>query len=262
MAQSSQKIPLSSVWVVSPSIVIWEIWKERNRRIFLDKKESLKRLLCRIDHSIEEVVGVAASQLQFQRIPFSLEDSRLQRACSGFKVRPSKLEEDLPMKRMGVDVVWEKPSEGWHKANFDRAAKGNPRPSGAGAIVRDSLGNTIAIGAKKLDEGTNNVIEGKAALLVVCLARAMGAKKLHLEGDSMVVTQAITNGGIKALHLQVFINLILKELESFVEFKMSHIRQASNGEANSLSNWIVSFSVTGEVRVEDFCYVCFEDEVA
>lgn len=24
----------SSVWVVSPSIVIWELWKERNRRIF------------------------------------------------------------------------------------------------------------------------------------------------------------------------------------------------------------------------------------
>ena len=47
------------IWRISPSIVIWEVWKERNKRIFQDKIETLEKLLNIIDHSIEEVVNAA-----------------------------------------------------------------------------------------------------------------------------------------------------------------------------------------------------------
>lgn len=82
--------------------------------------------------------------------------------------------------------------------NFDGATKGNLGPSGAGAIVRDYLGNTIAIGAKKLEDGTNNLVEAKVALLAVGMAQSAGVKKIHLEGDSLIITQAITNMATKA----------------------------------------------------------------
>lgn len=52
---------LSSIWVVMPSLVISELWIERNGRIFVEKSESLERVLWLIEHSIEEVVSSVVS---------------------------------------------------------------------------------------------------------------------------------------------------------------------------------------------------------
>lgn len=68
-------------------------------------------------------------------------------------------------------VSWEKPMNGWIKANFDGAAKGNPSPSGSGVILRDHIGNTFSLATKKLEDGTNNLAEDKATLLAVKLAK-------------------------------------------------------------------------------------------
>ena len=77
------------------------------------------------------------------------------------------------------------------KANFDDAASSNPWISGVGVILRDNKGHVLLKGAKKLPIGTNNIAECQAALLASRLARKEGIKKLHLEGDSLLVVQAI-----------------------------------------------------------------------
>lgn len=95
-------------------------------------------------------------------------------------------------------MVWEKPSEGWVKANFDGASKGNLGPSGAGSIVRDWNGEVLFLGAKKLESGTNNLAEVTMMLMAVRFCRQMGVKKLHLEGDLQVIIQAIMKASIDA----------------------------------------------------------------
>ncbi|XP_059071301.1 uncharacterized protein LOC131865388 [Cryptomeria japonica] len=84
-------------------------------------------------------------------------------------------------------LEWTPPEKGWTKINFDRASRGNLGPSGVGVIARDDRGNILAIAAKRLLDGSNNVTECQAALDVILMARKLGVKKLHLEGDSQVV---------------------------------------------------------------------------
>ena len=42
------------------------------------------------------------------------------------------------------EARWLLPPEGWHKANFDRASKGNPGSLGSGGIIRNEFGEGIA----------------------------------------------------------------------------------------------------------------------
>ena len=118
------------------------------------------------------------------------------------------------------------------KANFDGAANGNPGISGVGVILRDNKGHILLKSAKKLPRGTNNIVECQATLLAVRLARREGIKKIHLEGDSLLVVQAIAKIHITAWHLEVFINQIVAELSYFEEFKISHIKREGNEEAD------------------------------
>ncbi|XP_059070479.1 uncharacterized protein LOC131860126 [Cryptomeria japonica] len=68
----------SSVWLVAPSLVVWEIWKERNRRIFQEKEESSASLLSRVEREISESVSAAARNHSLTKYPYSSEDNFIQ----------------------------------------------------------------------------------------------------------------------------------------------------------------------------------------
>lgn len=53
------------IWNTSPSIPMWEIWKERNRQIFCDSKLKSEDLILKIEASI---VKIAISHLRRSRI--------------------------------------------------------------------------------------------------------------------------------------------------------------------------------------------------
>lgn len=80
----------------------------------------------------------------------------------------------------------------------------------------------------------------------------MGIKKLHLEGDSLIIIQAIKNGEIKAWHLQNFISLILEDLNQFEDVVVSHIRWEGNTVADKLSKWAMSFNQEEDAFFEVF----------
>lgn len=84
------------------------------------------------------------------------------------------------------------------KENFDGAASGNPGISGACVILRDNKGRVLLKSSKKLPRGTNNIDECQVALLAVRLARREGIKKIHLEGDPLLVVQEIKKMQITA----------------------------------------------------------------
>ncbi|XP_057863873.1 uncharacterized protein LOC131071919 [Cryptomeria japonica] len=89
---------------------------------------------------------------------------------------------------------WTPPEKGWIKINFDGASRGNPGPSGVGVIARDDHGNILAIAAKRMVDGSNNVAECQAAMEAILMVGKLGVKKLHLEGDSQVVVNGIARG--------------------------------------------------------------------
>lgn len=75
-----------------------------------------------------------------------------------------------------------------------------------------------------MEEGTNNLAKVSAALLVVRMSTKLGARKLHPEGHSLIVIQALMKGDIEAWHLQGWIYNIIEELNYFNEYQISHIR--------------------------------------
>lgn len=94
--------------------------------------------------------------------------------------------------------------------------------------------------------------EAKAALLAIKIAKQFGVRKLHLEGDSLIIIQAIKFGESKAWHLQNYVKSIAQDLETFDDFVVSHIKREGNREADILSKWAVSFEEFEKLSVEDF----------
>ena len=78
---------LECVWRVIPSIVIWEVWKERNMRFFQEISEPVEKLLRRIDHSIEEVVSAAVFRKEQRKCGFTKDDRAIQKEWPGIKIR-------------------------------------------------------------------------------------------------------------------------------------------------------------------------------
>lgn len=93
-----------------------------------------------------------------------------------------------------VSQEWGPPDKDWTKVNFDGASRGNLGVFGAGFIARDNCGNILAIGAKRLVDGSNNDVECQAALEAILMAKKLGVKKLHPEGDSQTVVNEIARG--------------------------------------------------------------------
>ena len=60
----------------------------------------------------------------------------------------------------------------------------------------------MAYGALKLKDGTNNEAEFQATMLALKCIKKCEGRKIILEGDSMVVIQAVSKNLIQAWHLK------------------------------------------------------------
>lgn len=112
---------------------------------------------------------------------------------------------------------------------------------------------------KKLESGTNNVVEVHVALMAERFCQQMGVRELHLEGDPLVIIHAIMKGSIDVWHLQNSILNIVEDLNNFEDFRISNIKRMGNMEANVLSKWVLGFNEIGEVIIEDMRQLNFED---
>ena len=119
----------------------------------------------------------------------------------------------------------------------DGAARGNPGPAGAGAILRDEDGRVVAEIAEPLGRATNNVAEWTAVRLALEEARRLGATHVDLRMDSELVARQIIgmykvkHPDLKPIHAAVM-NL-LGELDGYT---VGHVPRALNADADRLSN--------------------------
>ena len=71
----------------------------------------------------------------------------------------------------------------------DGAARGNPGPAGAGAVLYDEKGKLVAELARPLGHATNNVAEYSALILGLEEAKRRGAVAIDVRMDSLLVVQ-------------------------------------------------------------------------
>ncbi len=120
----------------------------------------------------------------------------------------------------------------------DGAARGNPGPAGAGAILRDAdEGTVLAEIAEPLGHATNNVAEWTAVLLALEEARRLGATHVDMRMDSELVARQISgiyrvkHPDLKPIHVAA-----MKLLRSFEGYTVGHVPRALNKDADRLSN--------------------------
>jgi len=121
--------------------------------------------------------------------------------------------------------------------NCDGAARGNPGPAGAGAVVVDESGAVLAEVAEGLGETTNNVAEYTAVIRGLEEAKRLGAREVLLRSDSQLLINQLTGRyRVKAPHLQPLHKRVRDLMRAFTRVDLEHVPRERNAAADSLAN--------------------------
>jgi ribonuclease HI len=119
----------------------------------------------------------------------------------------------------------------------DGAARGNPGPAGAGAVIVNADGHVVAKIGKFLGDSTNNVAEYMGLILGLKRAKAMNIKELEIFSDSeLLVKQLQGDYAVKAEHLRPLHDEAQALLKAFEWSQVRHIPREENGQADAMSN--------------------------
>ncbi len=136
----------------------------------------------------------------------------------------------------GMEPPVAEPS-GWFTAHCDGGSRGNPGPSGYGAVIEDSLGAVVARLSDYLGRQTNNFAEYKGLLAVLAWAGEHHVKKLRVVSDSELMVKQmkglykVASPGLRPLWEEA------KRLAGKLErFEMRHTLRGGNQEADRLAN--------------------------
>jgi hypothetical protein len=166
-------------WNLTSGMIIWEIWKERNRRIFRNEILPEGKLKDAIISQIREMVQ--SRNCKKETMQLTDQDSRileffhLKDGCNNTTVGRE------PQLQLG-DRNWTPPPLGFLKLNFDGVEKGNPGVAGMGGVIRDSGGNIIRLYAGSMGNSTNNAAEFGALELGLEILRRERMTNTIVEG--------------------------------------------------------------------------------
>jgi ribonuclease HI len=119
----------------------------------------------------------------------------------------------------------------------DGAARGNPGPSGAGAVLIEPGGQVVAKLGKYLGTHTNNYAEYMGLLIGLKHAKSLGAKEIEIFADSELLIRQL--GGryqVKSPSLRPLYEEAVKLLNDFSRVKLVHVPREMNAEADEMSN--------------------------
>ncbi|MBI2409901.1 ribonuclease HI family protein [Candidatus Kaiserbacteria bacterium] len=125
----------------------------------------------------------------------------------------------------------------------DGGARGNPGPAGAGAIVRDELGNAVASVSQFLGHQTNNFAEYEAVILAFEKLAALvpegkrGGTDVIVKMDSeLIVKQMRGEYKVKHPNLKAQHARLLQLIGAFKSVTFAHVPRAQNSDADALAN--------------------------
>ncbi|GLJ43046.1 hypothetical protein SUGI_0893580 [Cryptomeria japonica] len=126
----------------------------------------------------------------------------------------------MPNSECRREVKWERPSKSYMNLNFDGVSRRNPGRSRVGCVIRDHGGHIKKALLVRLPDGSNNMTEALTLLEVVELAISLGISKLHIEGDSHIITSTIVSKKVVNWDLQYVLGEVWRLLPRFQSFKI------------------------------------------
>jgi hypothetical protein len=131
----SENEEVNLYWTLIPGMIIWEMWKEQNQRIFKNQLWTAGNIKGTIIAMTREMVQ--SHNCQTRGVQLTDWDLRILEAFQlkgGHKPNQVRW---FPQLQLG-EHNWKPPPEGSLKLNVDGASKGNPRRTGTGGVIRDS----------------------------------------------------------------------------------------------------------------------------
>lgn len=119
----------------------------------------------------------------------------------------------------------------------DGAARGNPGPAGAGAVLVEATGRVVERLGKFLGVQTNNYAEYMGLLLGLKRAKELGVQEVEVFADSELMIRQL--GGayqVKSPSLRPLYEEVLGLLNEFQRIKLVHVPREMNAAADEMSN--------------------------
>lgn len=138
------------------------------------------------------------------------------------------------------DVVYTTKSQNGVIAYSDGGSRGNPGPSAAGYVIKDSGGTLMYEGGAYLGITTNNQAEYHGVRLGLEKAKEIGARSVEFYIDSMLVVNQL-NGQYVIRNRELWpIHERIKELVSqFDKVVFRHVKREFNQQADAMVNRIL-----------------------
>jgi ribonuclease HI len=128
-------------------------------------------------------------------------------------------------------------SADWLTAHCDGGSRGNPGPSGYGAVIEDAKGRVLAELSEFVGIQTNNFAEYSGLLGVLRWAIEHGAKRLRVISDSeLMVKQMQGKYAVKSPILRPLFEEARKLSRRLESFEMRHTLRGGNKTADRLAN--------------------------
>jgi len=119
----------------------------------------------------------------------------------------------------------------------DGGSRGNPGPSGAGGVIKDSTGKIVLEVSEYIGIQTNNYAEYKALELTLQEAVLLNIRRIEIKMDSkLVVEQVKGNYKVNNENLLILHENIIDLLTNFDSFSIKHIYRYLNTHADGLAN--------------------------
>jgi ribonuclease HI len=133
---------------------------------------------------------------------------------------------------------------------FDGGSRGNPGPAGIGIVLRAADRTPLVTVGKFIGRATNNVAEYEALIEALRQAKKLGAKRLHIRGDSeLIIKQMRGEYRVKHPDLKPLHEEASDLLHHFEEAKLEHNLRHENALADKLAN--LAMDRKGEVTDVD-----------
>ena len=125
----------------------------------------------------------------------------------------------------------------WINAHCDGGARGNPGPSGYGALIQDNSGNVIAELSEFLGLRTNNFAEYSGLLGCLQYALDHNHPRLRVVSDSeLMVKQIQGKYQVKSPDLKPLYDEAKRRIAKLEGFEISHALRHKNKDADRLAN--------------------------
>lgn len=126
---------------------------------------------------------------------------------------------------------------GWHLAHCDGGSRGNPGPSGYGAVIEDPTGQVVARLSEYLGKQTNNYAEYSGLLAVLQWALDNRVPHLRVVSDSeLLVNQMRGRYKVASPGLRPLWEEAKRRASRLEKFEIGHTLRGGNKEADRLAN--------------------------